>query len=517
VVPQQSVRDPYLGTIIAERYRLERKLGEGGMGMVYQGQHVVLEKPVAVKILAEDLARRPDLVQRFLQEAKAASRIHHENVVDITDFGQTASGTVFFVMELLEGRDLATLIRQEVGPIPWPRAKPILIQVCRALAAAHAKGIIHRDMKPENVFLVTREGTQDFVKVVDFGIAKMVGLDESSGPRLTRTGMIFGTPEYMSPEQAQGTRPDHRVDIYAVGVMMYEMLTGQVPFRADTFMGVLTKHMFEAPVPPSKLRPDLSISPELDAIVLKALAKDREKRFQTMAEMGEAIARVSGGPHMAFGAHPGADPDTESQSSAAAQAGENTELLPSLDPALPLPRRRSHVGFFVTLAAVLLLLGGAGFYFFRLSGSEGALEPSAGRTPSGQAQSGPGASGKEALPKASTPDERAGQAPSAGQAFDATAVARVEIVVRTRPEGAEIVRDGVVLGRSPVTLKLERGSQEIRLQLRRSGYAEKVVHVLPDKDREIDVELAALRNRTGQQPVKKKEEDSQLSDLKNPF
>jgi len=121
------------------------------------------------------------------------------------------------------------------------------------------------------------------------------------------------------------------------------------------------------------------------------------------------------------------------------------------------------------------------------------------------------------LPKASTPDERAGQAPSAGQAFDATAVARVEIVVRTRPEGAEIVRDGVVLGRSPVTLKLERGSQEIRLQLRRSGYAEKVVHVLPDKDREIDVELAALRNRTGQQPVKKKEEDSQLSDLKNPF
>src|SRR5581483_7717345 len=235
--------DAYLDTVVADRYRVIRKLGEGGMGVVYLAEHVFIEKKVALKVLSEDFARKADLVARFMQEAKAASKIGHENIIDITDFGETASGSVFFAMEFLDGHDLAHHIREH-GPMDFDRTRHIMNQICRALGAAHSKGIIHRDLKPENIYLIEREGKPDFVKVLDFGIAKISSFDEG-GSRLTRTGMIFGTPEYMSPEQAKGDRPDHRVDIYAAGCILYEMLTGDVPFHAETFMGVLTKHMFE--------------------------------------------------------------------------------------------------------------------------------------------------------------------------------------------------------------------------------------------------------------------------------
>src|SRR4029079_8205436 len=174
------------------------------------------------------------------------------------------------------------------------RARYIMNQVCRALGAAHAKGIIHRDLKPENIYLIERNGRPDFVKILDFGIAKMSSLDEG-GSRLTRTGMIFGTPEYMSPEQAKGDKPDHRVDIYAAGCILYEMLTGDVPFHAETFMGVLTKHMFEDPQPPSQRNPNAVIPPDVEAVCMRALAKDRDQRFQTMKEMAVALEEAAGG------------------------------------------------------------------------------------------------------------------------------------------------------------------------------------------------------------------------------
>ncbi len=292
-LPPERDDDPYIGKIVSERYRVLSKLGEGGMGKVYLAEHIVIEKKVALKILSDDFARKADLVARFMQEAKAASRIGHENIVDITDFGQTDAGSVFFAMEHLEGADLATVIRQN-GPMPLARVKPIINQICRALGAAHGKGIIHRDVKPENIFLIERDGRADFVKILDFGIAKMSALDES-GERLTRTGMIFGTPEYMSPEQARGDRSDHRVDIYAVGCIAYEMLTGDVPFHAETFMGVLTKHMFETPDSISVRAPDARVSPDVEAIVMRALAKSRDERFQTMRELAVALAATDGG------------------------------------------------------------------------------------------------------------------------------------------------------------------------------------------------------------------------------
>jgi eukaryotic-like serine/threonine-protein kinase len=284
--------DPLISLVVADRYKVLRKLGEGGMGAVYLAEHVVIEKKFALKVLAPELARRPDLVARFLQEARSASRIGHENVIDISDFGQSPDGLVYIAMEFLDGKDLGEIVRGK-GAMDWAEAREIVLQICRALRTAHEKGIVHRDMKPENIFLVQREGQPHFVKILDFGIAKVMGLDPN-GPRLTRTGMIFGTPEYMAPEQAEGKDTDHRADIYAVGCILYHLMTGQTPFVAESFMTMLTKHLMEDPVPPSMRRPDLPISPEMDALVLKALEKDRENRWQSMAELLEAVAACPG-------------------------------------------------------------------------------------------------------------------------------------------------------------------------------------------------------------------------------
>ena len=293
--PSPPSDDPLIGRVLSERYRIIRKIGEGGMGAVYQAEHALIEKKIALKILFQDLTRRPDLVARFLQEAKSASRIGHENVIDISDFGQLPDGLVFIAMEYLDGMDLGRALKIHTH-MHWHRARPILMQIAKGLRAAHGNGIIHRDLKPENVYLIQREGRPDFVKVLDFGIAKVVSPDEADAPRLTQTGMIFGTPEYMSPEQAQGHPPDHRVDVYAVGCIMYHMLTGQVPFTADSFMGILTKHLLEPPVPPRKRRPDLDILPDVEAVCLKAMEKDRDKRFTDMNDFYRALGAAGGLP-----------------------------------------------------------------------------------------------------------------------------------------------------------------------------------------------------------------------------
>ncbi len=291
-----AAEDPLVGTVVSDRYRIVRKVGEGGMGAVYQAEHAVIGKRVALKVLFADLSRRPELVARFLQEAKSASRIGHENVIDISDFGQTNEGLVYIAMEFLEGQDLGRALRSERS-LPWGRARGILMQIARGLRAAHAQGIIHRDMKPENIFLVQRDGRADFVKVLDFGIAKVVSADNNNdGPRLTQTGMIFGTPEYMSPEQAQGQPPDHRVDIYALGCLMYHMLTGVVPFNADSFMGILTKHLLEPVIPPRQRRPDLEIPPDVEAVCLRALEKDRDRRWSDMDAFYGALGAAGGLP-----------------------------------------------------------------------------------------------------------------------------------------------------------------------------------------------------------------------------
>jgi serine/threonine-protein kinase len=287
-------RDALFGTVLADRYRVLDLIGKGGMGKVYLAEHVAIGKKVAIKVLSQAYCHRPDQVKRFLREARAASTIEHENVIDITDFGEMPNGSVFFAMEYLQGEDLGKLLRRH-GRLPWPRARRIILQICRALQAAHARGIIHRDMKPENCFLITRGGRRDFVKVLDFGIAKVVDEDRKVSHTLTQAGALIGTPEYMAPEQVTGEVADPRMDIYSIGCIMYQLLTGRLPFQDKTMFGVLTQQVNMKPPPLREVAPEADIPEEVEAIVLKAMEKTKEARYQTMLELVEAIAAAPRG------------------------------------------------------------------------------------------------------------------------------------------------------------------------------------------------------------------------------
>jgi serine/threonine protein kinase len=290
--------DPLVRVLIGGRYRVIKRIGEGGMGIVYLAEHEAIEKRVAVKVLKEQYAQREDVVRRFQQEAKSASRVKHEGVLEVFDFGRTEDGRFFLAMELLDGTDLANLLERE-GVIEPNRAARLSIKMARALGAAHAKGVIHRDMKPENVFVRLGDDGREHIKIVDFGIAQLRadGETETSPDakikvhrKLTKTGMIFGTPEYMSPEQAAGKNIDARIDVYALGIIMFEMLTGKTPFQGDTFMAILSSHLLK-PIPAlvDEAPPGFHCSPDLEAVVRRALAKDPEGRFRNMQELVEAL------------------------------------------------------------------------------------------------------------------------------------------------------------------------------------------------------------------------------------
>ncbi len=287
-------RDALFGTVLADRYRVLDLIGKGGMGKVYLAEHVAIGKKVAIKVLSQAYCHRPDQVKRFLREARAASTIDHENVIDITDFGEMPNGSVFFAMEYLQGEDLGKLLRRQ-GRLSWPRARRIILQICRALQAAHGRGIIHRDVKPENCFLITRGGRRDFVKVLDFGIAKVVDEDRKVSHTLTQAGALIGTPEYMAPEQVTGEVADPRMDIYSIGCIMYQLLTGRLPFSDKTMFGVLTQQVNMKPPPLREVAPEADLPEEVEAIVLKAMEKTKEARYQTMLEMVEAIAAAPRG------------------------------------------------------------------------------------------------------------------------------------------------------------------------------------------------------------------------------
>ncbi|HYG69095.1 MAG TPA: serine/threonine-protein kinase, partial [Anaeromyxobacteraceae bacterium] len=254
-----------------------RRLGGGGMGTVYLCEHVLLRRRVAVKVLRDELVRDPELVERFRNEAVAASRIGGDHVVDVLDLGRTADGAYYYVMEALDGRSLGAVLRED-GPLQVGRALGLVAQVCRALSAAHARGVVHRDLKPENVFVVVGDDGAERAKVIDFGISRVDA--PGGGGRLTRAGAIIGTPEYMSPEQAAGTAVDHRADVYGTGVLLYELLTGALPLEGETPLATLVAHQSRIPDPPSTRR--AGIPPDVDAVVLRALAKRPEDRFDSM-------------------------------------------------------------------------------------------------------------------------------------------------------------------------------------------------------------------------------------------
>ncbi len=468
------------GTLLLDRYRIISRLGAGGMGVVYLAEHVTIRKRCAIKVLSDEYANKPDIVDRFLQEARAASMIAHENVVEITDYGQTPSGSVFFVMEMLQGEDLAGTIERE-GSLPWERVQPIILQICRALREAHAVGIIHRDMKPENCFRIERGGTKDFIKVLDFGIAKVTS-EEGEGKGLTKTGMIFGTPEYMSPEQAQGMRVDHRADIYAVGVIMYELLTGKVPFTADTFMGVLTKHMFEVPPAPSSVAPrGVKISRSVEALILKALQKDREHRFASMDELIEAIEGISRGEQVAVVAEKIARPRSGPLLSFSGEAEH--------------VRSGSSAWIIVTIA-VLVLAALAAYWMVGPGDSEQGANVEAEEEAKAKTKQGSEPEVTPPKPALVVAEERPKEA-----------VKAVHVVLSSNVE-AEIIdaEKGERLGNTNTEagIYIEPSRIPITLKLQADGYVDQEITVQEAEEFMHEVELKALPKVRGKKKSKKK-------------
>lgn len=284
--------DPMIGKVFADRYEVESVLGLGGMSVVYKAKHALMKRTVAIKMLHKCLKDDPTASDRFQLEAQAAASLNHQNIVTVYDFGLSLGGEPYFVMDCLEGESLKDLIERK-GVLTYQRALPIFRQICDGLDAAHKKGIIHRDLKPANVVLLKQDDGSELVKIVDFGIAKIIPQAGENQLHLTQTGEVFGSPVYMSPEQCMGKALDTRSDIYGLGCLMYETLTGDPPLRGNGFLETMNMHVNTVPPPLKEHRPDADIPEILDAVILKCLAKNPNERFQTAGELRDVLAGLS--------------------------------------------------------------------------------------------------------------------------------------------------------------------------------------------------------------------------------
>ncbi|MFN0250120.1 MAG: serine/threonine-protein kinase [Kofleriaceae bacterium] len=440
-----AIREP--GTILGS-YRLIEVLGQGGMGVVYLAEHTKLGRRVAVKMLRSEYSENPQAVHRFFAEARAVNKISHQNIVEITDFVENPGSDNYYIMELLNGRTLAALVDDDGIP-SLERTVGIFLQVTSALGAVHAAGIVHRDLKSDNVFLTERNGQTDFVKLLDFGVAKLGG-DNAISVHSTAAGAILGTPEYMSPEQASGKSVDFRTDLYAFGVMMYELVTGRMPLTGSSFGELVVKHLTVAPTPPSRLD-DLPhvVPPELEDLILACLAKEPEDRPASIGAVGERLADIAelhGWSVSRFVASPRitgpmrALAPMQKVSPVEPIAPESTvrvRALPSpvLDP--PRSRRWWIAGSALAVAAIVV-----GVIVTR--GGDDAPPPSP----------------------------------------------VVEIEAETMPAGAEVFRDGVSLGRTPTTLKFDRADREVTLAFRLPGYTELAHAIVVDRPSRVFLTLA---------------------------
>lgn len=341
-----------VGQIVADRYHVVRKLGEGGMGQVYLAEHVKMGRKSAIKVMNPSMVHDPDAVARFNREAANASRISHPNVCAIYDFGETPEGLIYLAMEFVEGEPLTDLLERERA-LPVRRAAAIFLQVADALQAAHDLGIVHRDLKPDNIMLGRARDGSDVVKVVDFGIAKAVGGDDSQ--KVTKTGLVVGTPEFMSPEQLSGDQLDGRSDLYALALVLFKMLTGTLPFAGGTVQDTMVKRLTDDPATLAAVRPDLSFPPGLQAVLDAALTRSPGDRYRSTSKFASDLAAVVGlERHSGGGPLPATRP-----------ADAKTELLRPPTPAGPAhpppgPRagpKRSRVPL---IASAVVVLGGAG-------------------------------------------------------------------------------------------------------------------------------------------------------------
>jgi serine/threonine-protein kinase len=448
------------------------------MGVVYTAEHVEIEKRVALKVLRDDFSKRPEVVERFRQEARAASRIGHENIVDVTDFGQLDDGGVYFVMEHLKGMSLSEIIQGT--PVELERVAPIVMQIARALTAAHNLGIIHRDLKPENIFLTKREDRDDFVKILDFGIAKISDRD-SEGERLTKTGMIFGTPEYMSPEQASGKELDHRVDIYALGCIMFELFTGEVPFDGESFMAVLTQHMFE-PIPDlEKMTTDPRLTDSVRSVVYKAMSKEADGRYQNMSELELDLERaISDSGYVVD--YPGRETSVRfSTEDGKAKNGASQVRVEWAD-SVEIKKKRNKLTMIIGTALIVLIAAVGAAIYYRPSDEKKEIEER-NKIASIQQQD---RNGKE--PAAGENEE---QVPVKEEGVEAIEeVKKIEVLIKSDPQEAVIFIEGLgqVCSSAPCNIELEEGKPvEIKAQLK--NRSSKLVFTPSPQNKEIMLKI----------------------------
>jgi eukaryotic-like serine/threonine-protein kinase len=483
-----SAHGDHTGKTLEGRYRVVRLLGKGGMGAVYEGRHVIVNKRVAIKMLHAEFATNEEVLKRFYREAQAAAAIGHKNIIDIMDVGVTPENEPFIVMEYLEGEDLESMLAR-TGPISLEAACGILEPALQALNAAHAKGIVHRDLKPANIFLVRNEGGAPTVKLIDFGISKICGAEGAT--KLTQTGSLIGTPTYMSPEQARGDQSvDHRTDIYSMGVIVYQMLTGSLPFEGESYNTLLINLLTAPPRPLREVKPD--IPPEAEALVLKELSKDpaaRSVNALVMLESFKALAayqeREAGmtmlAPHIQTAVASG---DLGAATGGKGSASSGARVLSQMAKATPgvwsgtAARKGAPKGLVaVIVVAAMLTVGGVAFVIAR------------GR------QSAPSPAVVPAAIPAPAPVPAAAQ-PVAPRPAAAEPEKRGDVMIRVvgAPEGAQILFDGAAVPVNP--FPVERKDALVKLEVRVDGYAPFATMIAPSEDREVEVSLTPEAKRS---------------------
>jgi eukaryotic-like serine/threonine-protein kinase len=455
--------DPYIGAIIDGKYEVMSRLGEGGMGVVYQCRHTIIDRRVAMKVLRVDMAKNQEHTERFLNEARSASSIGNPHIIDILDFGQLPDGATYFLMEFLEGAPLTSLLGTGER-LPPARLLNIAIQLTEALGAAHRAGIVHRDLKPDNVYLVERGSEHDFVKVLDFGIAKA----STATNQLTQAGQVFGTPHYMSPEQAGGREVDSRADIYSLGIILYELVTGKLPFDGENFMSILTQHMQKDP-PRFRDLGDagIGIRPEFEAVVQRCLQKAPGLRYASMEDLGDDLRiLLEGGTPSAF-----SSPLRSSMDSLLSNLGlsRTTSIYPHKSAAA----RSSLLVWAVGLGCVLL---GAWLVFWL----------------GGPTRSVPRAAAK---PSAALPASAASSAPVV-QPSEAAPEAR-KVALAVFPLDARVLRGDEDLGKSPIWLEV-RG-EPVSLKVERPGFMSQVIEVDGSEER-VSIVLARAKEKLPKTP-----------------
>jgi len=461
-------------------YTITAKLGEGGMGVVYLAEHPVIGRKVALKAIHPELSRNPEVVSRFMTEAKSVNQIGNEHIVEIYDFGTTSDGEFYFIMEFLGGESLADKLKRERF-FPAARALQVAAQVADALSASHSHGIIHRDLKPENIFLISRGAQVDFVKVLDFGLAKLTQGEEKVTHK-TRTGSVMGTPYYMSPEQCEGKASiDHRADLYSLGVILFEMLTGRVPFGGDGYGEIIVKHITQPPPSARSINPQLNAAHE--AILARALAKAREDRFANMADFRTAMldparyqatapappARSTAITSVEKGAVP--TPAEDEVSGQVVFGGDVPDPAGAAKPAMqpstfrhgvgqlvddepPVVLRKSRKGLVMAAVAAAVAAGAGGFYYYQQQG-----------TPN------------DAPPAVVTPNP-----PVTPPVVTPPTPAMTTIRFGSTPLGATVTRKdtGAVMGKTPFEAKVPSGKEKLEFVFKMDKFEDTAMELVPE-------------------------------------